>query len=133
MAEDTGVLPGLPAVGGKPVHIGFDGGRLTSDGGILLLAAIEGRLKIAERLADSRCFLPMHIYEAASGKPVAVILRPGKTRTGPRWRWCCAMSSAISAPVGPRSRSSCAATAITGGPRRWRGASARGSATFSNI
>ena len=206
MEEGTGILPGLPAVAGKPVHIGFDGGRLTSDGGILLLAAVERRLKIAERLAaciedrrdpdrvvhefaemiryralliaagypdgndcdalksdpafkmavgrlpesgddlcsqptisrlenlpgptalkrmmaaladlfcdsfeevlrrilldiddtedrvhggqqlslwnahyDSRCFLPIHIYEATSGKPVAVILRPGKTPDG---------------------------------------------------
>jgi hypothetical protein len=31
---------------------------------------------------DSRCFLPIHIYEATTGKPVAVILRPGKTPTG---------------------------------------------------
>jgi hypothetical protein len=31
---------------------------------------------------DSRCFLPMHIYEATTGKPVAVILRPGKTPDG---------------------------------------------------
>jgi hypothetical protein len=38
-------------VKGKPVHVAFDGGRLTSDAGILLLAAIEQRLKIAERLA----------------------------------------------------------------------------------
>ena len=51
MEEATGILPGLPAVAGKPVHVGFDGGRLTSDAGILLLAAIEQRLKIAERLA----------------------------------------------------------------------------------
>ena len=51
MEERTGILPGLPAVAGKPVHIGFDGGRLTSDGGILLLAAVEQRLNIAERLA----------------------------------------------------------------------------------
>jgi DDE family transposase len=51
MGEDTGILPGLPAVAGKPVYVGFDGGRLTSDGGILLLAAVEQRLKIAERLA----------------------------------------------------------------------------------
>ncbi|MGB8901579.1 MAG: transposase, partial [Methylocella sp.] len=49
-AEGTGILPGLPAVAGKPVHIAFDGGR-TSDAGILLLAAVEQRLKIAERLA----------------------------------------------------------------------------------
>lgn len=47
MDENTGILPGLPAVDGKPVHVGFDGGRLSSDGGILLLAAIERRLKIA--------------------------------------------------------------------------------------
>jgi hypothetical protein len=31
---------------------------------------------------DSRCFLPIYIYEAISGKPVAVILRPGKTPDG---------------------------------------------------
>lgn len=31
---------------------------------------------------DERCFLPIHIYEAVSGKPVAVILRPGKTPSG---------------------------------------------------
>ena len=206
MEEGTGILPGLPAVAGKPVHIAFDGGRLTSDAGLLLLAAVEQRLKIAERLAacledprdpdrvrhelaemiryralliaagypdgndcdalkadpafkmavgrlpesgedlcsqptisrlenlpsatalkrmmaamielfcdsfeqvprrilldiddtedrvhggqqlalfnahyDSRCFLPIHIYEATTGKPVAVILRPGKTPDG---------------------------------------------------
>src|SRR6201995_3513420 len=51
MEEGTGILPDLPAVAGKPVHVGFDGGRLSSDGGILLLAAVEQRLKIAERLA----------------------------------------------------------------------------------
>jgi hypothetical protein len=42
MDETTGILPDLPAVAGKVVHVAFDGGRLTSDGGILLLAAIEG-------------------------------------------------------------------------------------------
>src|SRR3954468_6109794 len=29
-----------------------------------------------------RCFLPIHIYEATTGRPVAVILRPGKTPDG---------------------------------------------------
>ncbi len=206
MAENAPVLPGLSPVGGRPVQVTFDGGRLTSDAGVLILAAIERRLGIAERLArciddprapervrhglaemirfralmiaagyadandcdalradpafklavgrlpesgadlcsqptmcrlenlptatalkrmmaamvelfcrsfervprrivldiddtedrvhggqqlalfhahhDSRCFLPIHIYEAASGKPVAVILRPGKTPGG---------------------------------------------------
>src|SRR3954447_14334835 len=51
MTESTGILPGFPAVAGKPVHVAFDGGRLTSDAGILLLAAVEQRLRIAERLA----------------------------------------------------------------------------------
>ena len=31
---------------------------------------------------NERCFLPIHVYEAGSGKPVAVILRPGKTPDG---------------------------------------------------
>jgi Transposase DDE domain group 1 len=31
---------------------------------------------------DERCFLPIHLYEALTGKPVAVILRPGKTPDG---------------------------------------------------
>ena len=206
MAENASLLPGLSPVGGKPVHITFDGGRLTSDVGVLLLAETERRLGIAQRLArcltdprspervrhtltdmirfrmlliaagypdandcdalrldpafkmavgrlpesgddlcsqptmcrlenlpgaialkrmmaamvelfcdsftvvpnrivldiddtcdpahgrqqlslfhtyhDERCFLPIHVYEATTGKPVAVILRPGKTPDG---------------------------------------------------
>jgi len=31
---------------------------------------------------DERCFLPIHIYEGTSGKPVAMILREGKTPAG---------------------------------------------------
>jgi len=206
MSDHAPLLPGLSPVTGKPVHVAFDGGRLTSDAGVLVLAEIERRLGIAERLArcladprdparvrhglaemirfralliaagyadandcdalradpafkvavgrlpetgddlcsqptmcrlenlpgptalkrmmaamidlfcdsfdevprrivldiddtedrvhgqqqlslfhahyDSRCFLPIHIYEATTGKPVAVILRPGKTPGG---------------------------------------------------
>jgi hypothetical protein len=206
MSDHAPFLPGLSPVAGKPVHVAFDGGRLRSDAGVLVLAEIERRLGIAERLArcledsrdpgrvrhglaemirfrallivagyadgndcdalrtdpafkmavgrlpetgedlcsqstmcrlenlpgptalkrmiaamiglfcdsfavvprrivldiddtedrvhgqqqlslfhahyDSRCFLPIHIYEATTGKPVAVILRPGKTPSG---------------------------------------------------
>ena len=203
MAENAPFLPGLSPVGGKPVHLTFDGGRLTSDAGVLLLAEVERRLGLAQRLArcladpraperirhtlaemirfrmlliaagypdandcdsirvdpafkmavgrlpeggedlcsqptmcrlenlpgpialkrmmaamvevfcdsfkevprrivldtcdpahgqqqlalfhahyDERCFLPIHVYEALSGKPVAVILRPGRTPDG---------------------------------------------------
>src|SRR3954469_19953715 len=53
MTEATGFLPGLSPVSGKPVHVAFDGGRLSSDAGVLLLAEIERRLGISERLA--RC------------------------------------------------------------------------------
>lgn len=31
---------------------------------------------------DARCFLPIHVYHVESGKPVAVLLRPGRTPTG---------------------------------------------------
>ena len=31
---------------------------------------------------DDRCFLPIHIYDTATGRPVAMILRPGKTPSG---------------------------------------------------
>ena len=41
MAEDAPFLPGLSPVMGKPVHLAFDGGRLTSDAGVLMLAEIE--------------------------------------------------------------------------------------------
>lgn len=51
MPQGTGILPRLPVLAGKPVDVAFDGGRMTSDAGILLLAAIEQRLKIADRLA----------------------------------------------------------------------------------
>ena len=43
--------PGLSPVGGKPVDVAFDGGRLTSDAGVLVLAEIERKLGVAERLA----------------------------------------------------------------------------------
>ena len=176
MTEDAPFLPGLSSVSGKPVHVAFDGGRLTSDVGVLVLAEMirfralmiaagyedandcdalrgdpafkmavgrlpetaaelcsqptmsrlenlptatalkrmmaamvdlfcasfaqvprrivldiddtEDRVHGCQQLSlfhahyDSRCFLPIHIYEATTGKPVAVVLRPGKTPDG---------------------------------------------------
>ena len=49
--EPTPPLPGLSPVGGKPLVARFDGGRLSSDGGVLALREIERRLGIADRLA----------------------------------------------------------------------------------
>jgi hypothetical protein len=51
MSDGSELFSGFPAVGGKPVRVAFDGGRLTSDAGVLLLAEVERRLGIAERLA----------------------------------------------------------------------------------
>src|SRR5215210_361491 len=49
--DATPALPGLSPVAGKPIIARFDGGRLTSDGGVLALREIESRLGIADRLA----------------------------------------------------------------------------------
>jgi Transposase DDE domain group 1 len=47
----TEPLPGLSPVADKPVVARFDGGRLSSDGGLLALREIEQRLGIASRVA----------------------------------------------------------------------------------
>ena len=52
MDDDTTEAFGFPAVGRKRLSAAFDGGRLTSDGGVLLLAAAERRLGLCDRLAS---------------------------------------------------------------------------------
>ena len=52
MTQITPFLPGLSPVCGKELVARFDGGRLTSDGGVLVLRAIEAGLGIAEALAS---------------------------------------------------------------------------------
>ena len=51
MADDSGFSFTFPAIRGRKITAAFDGGRLTSDGGVLLLAQAERRLGIADRLA----------------------------------------------------------------------------------
>ena len=51
MSEDTLLPFDFPAVGRKKITAAFDGGRMTSDGGVLLLAAVERRIGIARTLA----------------------------------------------------------------------------------
>jgi hypothetical protein len=51
MVDLTLPLPGLSPVAGKEIVARFDGGRLSSDGGLLVLREIERRLAVAERLA----------------------------------------------------------------------------------
>ena len=45
---------------------------------------VHGHQQLAQWNAhyDERCFLPIHVYDEATGAPVTVILRPGKTPSG---------------------------------------------------
>src|ERR1022692_693245 len=51
MSEDSLLPFHFPAVARKKITAAFDGGRITSDGGVMLLAAAERRMGIAQRLA----------------------------------------------------------------------------------
>jgi hypothetical protein len=51
MTDDTLLPFSFPAVRSKKITAAFDGGRITSDGGVMLLAAAERRLQLADRLA----------------------------------------------------------------------------------
>jgi hypothetical protein len=51
MFNNTPLPFSLPSVQRKKVTAAFDGGRMTSDGGVLLLSAIENEIGIATRLA----------------------------------------------------------------------------------
>lgn len=51
MNEDIALPFDLPSVCRKKVSVGFDGGRLSSDAGVLLLRGVEKKLGLARRLA----------------------------------------------------------------------------------
>ena len=53
---DNTILPfSFPAVARKKITAAFDGGRLTSDGGVMLLALADRRIGVADKLA---CVFP---------------------------------------------------------------------------
>ncbi len=52
MTENSPFLPGLSPIAGKELCARFDGGRLSSDGGVLLLREIEHGLGLADVLAS---------------------------------------------------------------------------------
>ena len=52
MTENSPFLPGLSPVAGKELCARFDGGRLSSDGGVLLLRELEHGLGLADVLAS---------------------------------------------------------------------------------
>jgi hypothetical protein len=59
------------SIAGKPLRAAFDGGQLTSDAGVLVLAEIERRLGIAERLAH--CLVDPRASERVRHTPVEMI------------------------------------------------------------
>src|SRR6266853_1610950 len=50
MSEDTLLPFDLPSVARKKLSVGFDGGQLSSDAGVLLLRGVEKKLGLAARL-----------------------------------------------------------------------------------
>ena len=42
----------------------------------------QQQLSLFNAYYDERCFLPIHVYDTDRSRPVAVILRPGKTPSG---------------------------------------------------
>src|SRR5258708_22803787 len=52
MSEDALLPFDLPSVARKKVLVGFDGGQLSSDAGVLVLRGVEKKLGLAARLAS---------------------------------------------------------------------------------
>jgi hypothetical protein len=55
MTNDMLLPFAFPAMHGKKVTAAFDGGRITSNGGVMVLAATERKLDIAAKLATVIC------------------------------------------------------------------------------
>ena len=72
MTDPAPLFPSLPALSGKKVSAAFDGGRITSDGGVMVLAEAERKLQIAERLAG---LIPDERDPTRTLHPVAEIFR----------------------------------------------------------
>lgn len=72
MTDDTPLPFSFPSAGRKKVTAAFDGGRITSDGGVMLLAEAERRLGIAGKLAAA---IPDHRDPGRCVHALADILR----------------------------------------------------------
>ena len=72
MSEDTLLPFDFPAVGRKKVTAAFDGGQISADGGVLLLAGADRRLGLIDTLA---ALIPDHRNPALITHSMADILR----------------------------------------------------------
>ena len=132
MTDDTTLPFTFPAVGRKKVTAAFDGGRITSDGGVMLLAEAERRLAIAGIL---EAVIPDHREPSRTVHALADILRArifaiacgyedaddlDSLRSDPAFKLaCCRIADAIYArsrryPAG-RTRPTCAASSGSAG------------------
>ena len=87
--DPTPALPGLSPVCGQPIIARFDGGKLSSDGGVPTLREITTRLGLANRLAAS------DRDPSAPHQPKGLSLPPSPLA------WTPAMAVAIAAPPSP--------------------------------
>lgn len=65
----------LPSVGGNEIIAVFDGGRISSDGGVLLAAAADKRIGLIDRMV---AWIPDHRDPAQMTHTMAGILRPAR-------------------------------------------------------
>src|SRR6478735_8752629 len=101
--DDDTLLPfSLPSIGQKKLTAAFDGGLISSDGGVLLLAGADKRLGLIDTLA---AIIPDHRDPDLITHSMADILRarvspsPADTRTPMIWM-ICARTRPSNWPVG---------------------------------
>src|SRR5712692_3719808 len=99
MSEDIPLPFNLPAVAHKSFSAAFDGGRITSDGGVMLLAQAERRLwyRRPTRPGDPRRDTDrvVHCCSMFSAPPGATITGNLASPRSRRWSWLCL-------PISPR-------------------------------
>ena len=93
MNETIPYLPGLSPVAGKELHARFDGGRLSSDGGVLFLREIESGLGLADVLSscmkDARDPLSTTHTQAQGNNTQVALGSPMAQRRGSGRSTCC--------------------------------------------
>ncbi len=75
---------------------------------------------------DKRCFLPIHVYDAGTGRCILTVLRPGKTPDGKEGVPIYVDWWGASGCIGQTPSSPSVATVITADVKRWIGASKNG-------
>ena len=82
MTDRTRNTPTLKRLRNQAVEVKFDGGTLTSDGGLLLLREVDQRLKLIERIArvipdprDPRYIVHTQVEMLTSRKKVSAYIR----------------------------------------------------------